>query len=80
MGEIRGTVRSYRGKALGATITVEPGGHTVDADEDGFFKIELEPGDYVVEIVADGYRAQKKKLRVTEDGVVVLNVDLKRKR
>jgi uncharacterized membrane protein len=79
-GQLRGLVRSFDGQGLGAKITVEPGGHHVQAGDDGAFTLEVPPGSYTVLIEAEGYATQRRKVNVGRDGVVVLNVDMQRVR
>jgi hypothetical protein len=77
-GQLRGLVRSFDGKGLPAVITVEPGGHRVEAGADGVFTLDVPPGSYTVNIEAEGYAHQRRKVSVGRDGVVVLNVDMQR--
>ena len=80
MGEIRGLIRDFGGKALTASATLEPGNHTARTDADGMFRLQVPPGTYTVSIEAAGHKSQKRKVTVQEDGVTVLNADLKRGR
>lgn len=75
-GQIRGLVRGFDGKGLRAQVRIEPGGHAVQSDEDGSFRIDVPPGNYKVEVSVEGYRTQKLAARVGKDGVIVLNVDM----
>jgi hypothetical protein len=75
-GQVRGLVRSYAGKGLVANIRIEPGGAETKTDADGFFQIDVPPGDYEVVIEAAGYVAQRRKATVVEQGVVIVNADL----
>jgi hypothetical protein len=59
---------------------VEPLGITATADSNGVFEIELPAGDYDVALEADGYRSQRRRVRVDENGVTLLNADLRRAR
>lgn len=77
-GQLRGLVRSFDGQGLRATITVEPGEHHVEAGADGAFTLDVPPGSYTVRIEAEGYATQRRKVKVSLDGVVVLNVDMQR--
>ena len=85
-GQIRGLVRSLRGAAVAAEIAVEPEtpapGAAGEAKqlraEDGRFQIDVVPGHYRVTISAPGYEVQKRTVDVEENGVTVLNVDLRR--
>jgi hypothetical protein len=89
-GQIRGLVRSLRGAVIGADIVVEPepagspGAATPETQrlraESGRFEIDVAPGRYRVTIAAPGYETQKRKVEVEEDGVTVLNVDLRTER
>jgi hypothetical protein len=75
-GQVRGLVRSFRGKALAAKVRVEPAGATTTTDHDGFFQIDVPPGDYEIVIEAPGYAAQRRKAHVEKQGVVIVNADL----
>lgn len=79
-GQLRGLVRSFRGKPLQARILVEPTDKTATADEKGFFQIDVPPGRYTVKITADGYERQVLHVAVQKDGVTILNAELRRGR
>ena len=87
-GQIRGLVRSLRGAAVPAEVVVEPEAPGADHDGDtkplraqgGRFQIDVIPGRYRVTIAAPGYEVQKRKVEVEENGVTLLNVDLRRER
>jgi hypothetical protein len=76
-GQLRGLVRSYSGKPLVATIRVEPIGTEVKTDTYGTFTIDVPPGAYEVSVSAPGHAAQKRPVQVEENGVTVLNADLR---
>ena len=65
-------------RQLSAQLTVAPLGTASDSDERGEFTIDLPPGEYEVSIEASGYRAQKRRVKIEQDGVTILNVDLGR--
>jgi hypothetical protein len=75
-GQVRGLVRSFRGKPLAATVHVEPGGGEAKTDAEGFFQLDVPPGEYEVVIESPGYRAQRRKAKVDQQGVVIVNADL----
>jgi hypothetical protein len=75
-GQVRGLVRSFRGKPLAASVRVEPGGTTAKTDAEGFFQLDVPPGDYEVVIESPGYQAQRRKAKVEQQGVVIVNADL----
>lgn len=77
-GQVRGLVRSFGGASLAATIRIVALGVEVKADADGYFEIDVPPGEYEVVIEADGFRTQRRRVEVQSDGVVVLNADLYR--
>jgi hypothetical protein len=83
-GQIRGLVRSLRGVAVAADVVIEPDGAAGEAQplraEDGRFQIDVMPGRYRVTITAAGYRSQTRKVEIEENGVTVLNVDLRKDR
>lgn len=76
-GQLRGLVRSFNGKPLVATVRVEPIGTEVKTDTDGTFTIDVPPGAYEVSISAPGHAPQKRPVQVEENGVTVLNADLR---
>ncbi len=78
MGEIRGMVRDFRGSPVAAHAKIEPGGFTADTDEDGVFRLEVPPGTYTITIEAAKHKSQTRTVEVVDDGVTVLNADLKK--
>lgn len=77
-GQLRGLVRSFRGRPLPARLTVRPLGVEVRCDQRGEFELDLPPGSYQVSIEADGYHPQQRQVVIEQDGVTILNVDLRR--
>lgn len=75
-GQVRGLVRSFRGKPLGAKVRVEPSGGEASTDAEGFFQIDVPPGSYDVVIEAPGYQSQRRAVKVEKQGVVIVNADL----
>jgi hypothetical protein len=75
-GQVRGLVRSFRGKPLAASIRLEPSAATTQTDAEGFFQIDVPPGEYEVVIEAPGYQAQRRHAKVDQQGVVIVNADL----
>lgn len=75
-GQVRGLVRSFRGKPLAASIRVEPSGAQTSTDAEGFFQLDVPPGEYEVVIESPGYQAQRRKAKVEQQGVVIVNADL----
>jgi uncharacterized membrane protein len=69
-------VRSFRGKPLAASIRLEPSAATTETDAEGFFQIDVPPGEYEVVIEAPGYQAQRRHAKVDQQGVVIVNADL----
>lgn len=78
-GEIRGTIRTFRGQGLPASLTIEPLAKSLTANADGTFAVIVPPGTYEITIQAKGYRSQTRQLTVETEGVTVLNVDLRRR-
>lgn len=76
--QLRGLVRSYSGEGVNASVRVEPGEQRATCDADGSFELDLPPGVYQVIIEAEGYRSQRRTLRVRKEGVTVLNADLQK--
>jgi hypothetical protein len=79
-GEIRGVVQGYDGRPLEAQIRISPLGLELTCDADGAFEAEVPPGEYDVEIRAPSHRSQTRHVAVEEQGVVVLNAQLRRAR
>ena len=77
-GQLRGRVRSFRGQGLSSKLTVEPGSTSIDSDAEGNFELDLPPGDYEVTIEVEGFKAQTRKIRVDENGVTIMNVDMRK--
>ena len=77
-GALRGVVSALRGEPIaGATVTVEPLGTEVDTDAEGGFVVDVPPGHYTVVVRAAGHGEQRRAIQVEENGVTVLNVDLR---
>lgn len=76
-GQLRGLIRAFSGKPLAATIRVEPLGTETKTDQDGVFQIDVPPGTYEVVVTATGYATQRRKMQVDENGVTILNADLR---
>ena len=77
-GQLRGTVRSYRGRPLDATLTVDPGATSARTDSEGDFEVDLPPGLYTVKIESRGFKAQIREVAIEQNGVTILNVDMRR--
>jgi hypothetical protein len=75
-GQLRGLVRSLKGADVDAEILVEPGERRVRAQR-GRFEVDVPPGSYEVTISAPGYETQTRRVQVEENGVTLLDVDLK---
>jgi Carboxypeptidase regulatory-like domain len=78
-GQMRGLIRSFGGAPVRAEIEVEPLGTTFQTQTDGTFKVDVPPGKYKIKVRANGYESQYRSLKVEDDGVTVLNVDLRRR-
>ena len=76
-GQLRGLIRAFSGRPLAATIRVEPLGVESKTDADGVFQIDVPPGTYEVVVTANGYTTQRRKMQVDENGVTILNADLR---
>ena len=77
-GQIRGLIRSFEGKGLAAHIRVEPLGTELATDAAGTFSVDVPPGRYDVVIEASGHGRQTRRIEVADDGVVIINADLRR--
>ena len=77
-GQLRGLVRAFSGKAIAAaSIRVEPLGIEAKTDADGVFTIDVPPGAYEVVVTAPGFAQQRRKMQVEQNGVTILNADLR---
>jgi hypothetical protein len=77
-GQVRGLIRSFSGAGLRARVRIEPLGKEIQTDAAGTFQLDVPPGTYEVVVEAPGHAAQRRQVRVPEDGVVILNADLLR--
>jgi hypothetical protein len=75
-GQLRGLVRSLSGRPIQAEIRVEPTGRALRA-AGGRFEIDVAPGTYEVTIAAPGFATQKRRVQVEQNGVTLLDVDLR---
>lgn len=76
-GEIRGVIQASNGTPVAAHIVIRPLGRELAADDQGSFAVEVPPGSYDVEVSAPGHQSQTRHVTVDEQGVVVLNVQLR---
>jgi hypothetical protein len=81
-GQIRGTVRSFQGRSVAATVQVTADGGQGEPvpelrSEGGRFQLDVPPGRYQVLIEAPGHAPQTRSVVVEKNGVTVLNVDLR---
>lgn len=76
-GQLRGLVKSFDGTALTAELSIAPTGQVLTTSATGEFEIDLPPGDYEVTISVDGYQPQVRKIQIADEGVTILNVDLR---
>lgn len=79
-GQLRGSVTSIQGVALAATIVVQPLGTQVACGAEGSFQVDVAPGTYTVEVTAPGFRPQQRRVVIEDNGVTILNVDLRPRR
>jgi hypothetical protein len=80
-GQLRGSVRSYGGRGIAATIHIagsEGGTPTTLESRAGNFEVDLPPGSYEVRIEAPAFVSQRRRITIEENGVILLNVDLRR--
>ncbi len=77
--QIRGLVRNLAGKGVVATITVTPDKRQLTTNSDGEFQLDVEPGSYTVTVRAPGYRNQRRVVKVGNNSVEILNVELRKK-
>ena len=76
-GQLRGIVRSFRGSTVDADVNVDGGDKDLRAEQ-GRFELDVTPGVHEVRISARGYTTQVRRVRVEENGVTLLNIDLKK--
>jgi hypothetical protein len=81
VGVLRGLTRSFGSAPLRAHVVVRDGQRReiagARADEQGRFEIEIAPGKYQVTISAAGYRTQRRSVTISNNGVAILNVDMR---
>lgn len=75
-GQIRGLIRSFKGAGLDAEVKIEPGDLTLRT-KDGRFEADVAPGQYDVTITAPGFETQRRRVDVEQNGVTLLNADLR---
>jgi hypothetical protein len=78
-GQIQGVIRSFDGTPLQATVTVYPGNHKASTNAEGSFELNLKPGRYTIRLRAYGFKSQNRAVVVHENGVTVLNAELRKK-
>jgi hypothetical protein len=80
-GQIRGLIRSFKGDGLDADVEIEPGDHARQTQtlhtKDGRFEADVAPGTYDVTITASGFETQRRHVEVEQNGVTLLNADLR---
>ena len=77
-GQLRGVVRSFGGSGLKAELRITPANTSISSDSDGNFTIDLLPGDYEIEVTAKGFKTQTRQVHIEEDGVTIVNIDLRK--
>ncbi len=83
-GQLRGLALSFRGQPVAAQIRVssrereDAAPVEVTSGANGRFQIDLPPGRYEVRVSARGYEPQTRQVEVAADGVVILNLDLRK--
>ncbi len=78
-GTIQGNIRGFDGTALQATVTVYPINLKATTDAEGSFELNLKAGRYTVRLRAFGHASQNRTVIVNENGVTVLNAELRKK-
>lgn len=77
--QLEGVVRGFDGKIPQATVTLTPGELSAATDADGKFSLDVGPGEYRVTVSAPGYESQTRHVKVQNHGVVIVNVDLRKR-
>lgn len=79
-GVLRGQARAYDGAGVAVSVRVVELDRALTANANGSFSLDVDPGQYTLEFSAPGYEPQRRSARVERNGVVILNVDLRRSR
>lgn len=80
-GQLRGEVRAVDGTPLAeALVHISPIDRQLRTDEAGEFEVDIPPGRYRVYVSAEGYARQRRSVVIEENGVTLLNVDLRPER
>lgn len=79
-GTLRGLVVGFEGEAVHASISITPGHHSARTESDGSFELPLPSGRYTVRVEAPGYASQTRDVHLTDGGVTILNLELRRER
>lgn len=79
-GELRLRVRTYTNAPLAATARLEPLGVSLETDASGEYRGQIPPGRYRMTVTAEGYREQQRRVVIEENGVTVLNIDMRPRR
>lgn len=77
---LRGQVVDFDGQPVQAGIQIPALGVELQTDEEGRFQTDAEPGRWDVVITARGYRTQHTRVEVTQEGVVIMNIEMRRRR
>jgi hypothetical protein len=77
-GQLRGLVRSFKGKGLKAELRIMPSNQTLETAADGSFELDLPPGDYDVTVTVQGFKEQTRQIHIDDGGVTIMNVDLRK--
>ncbi|WP_226005885.1 carboxypeptidase regulatory-like domain-containing protein [Natrinema salinisoli] len=74
-GSVEGTVTDAAGEPI-ADATVTAGDETVMTGDDGTYALELEPGEYALEVSAEGYETVSEDVTVDADATTTVDVTL----
>jgi hypothetical protein len=77
---IRGRVTDFNGVPLQARVRIPELDVEVQANAEGQFEVDVPPGQYQVVIWTEGFATQTTRVEVTNQGVVVMNIELRRQR
>jgi hypothetical protein len=78
-GQIRGTVHSFDGKPLDATVLIPALGLQQTTGNSGAFELDVPPGEYDVLVRVPGFSEQKRRARVELHEVAILIMELQPK-
>jgi hypothetical protein len=74
---IRARITDFQGQPVQATIRIPALGLELQSGADGSFETEAAPGQYEIIVSARGYGTQHSRITVPDEGMVVMNIELR---